>query len=502
MNISIRRCAIYTRKSTEEGLDQVFNSLDAQRDACLAYIASQKSEGWTPIKEHYDDGGFSGGNMDRPAIQKLMEDIKVAKVNIVVVYKIDRLTRSLMDFAKLVEIFDAHSVTFVSVTQSFNTTTSMGRLTLNVLLSFAQFEREVAGERIRDKIAASKKKGMWMGGSVPLGYEVKDRALVINEKEAISVRQIYKRYLELDSVADLQAELTGASIKSKTGNSLSANVLYWLLQNPVYLGQVRHKGQIYDGQHKAIIEREMWDAVQQKLLSQTKGSARGKKKEEGGHLLQGVLFDDMGVVYSPIYTKKNKKRYPYYISRNVINKKLLSGGPSARLPAQEIEDFVETKIRDILDNTERLSDLLGIDHGDSYETLQLIAQKYQTSNKEEILKSALQRVVLAQDNISIYLKSEILHPLRSSRGDCKITASFKTRKSKRGAVVIRSCTLDEDPFNLPPHELRDLVRGTIWRGEHFNGMTIREIAKREGHSEVFVGRLIRDSLEIATEQDA
>ncbi len=272
----IKNCAIYTRKSTDERLDMEFNSLDAQREACLNYIASQKSEGWVPVLDEYDDGGFSGGNMDRPALTRLMEDIKAGKIQTVVVYKIDRLTRSLTDFAKLVEVFDAHGVTFVSITQSFNTTTSMGRLTLNVLLSFAQFEREVAGERIRDKIAASKRKGMWTGGTVPLGYDVANSKLIINTEEAERVRHICQRYLELGNLNDLYNDLNCRGIKGKPRKLKSglqepgpfgSSTIHYLLTNPVYIGQVRHKGKIYDGQHEAILSLELWQKVQDHLTA-------------------------------------------------------------------------------------------------------------------------------------------------------------------------------------------------------------------------------------------
>ena len=253
------RCAIYTRKSSDEGLDQEFNSLDAQREACAAYIASQKHEGWACVPDRYDDGGISGATLDRPAMQKLLADIKARKIDVVVVYKVDRLTRALTDFAKIVEVFDALKVSFVSVTQQFNTTTSMGRLTLNVLLSFAQFEREVTAERIRDKIAASKKKGMWMGGNVPLGYDAKDRSLVINEVEAETVRTLFRLYLELGSVRALQAEAQRRGLRSKTGQPFSYGHLYFLLQNPIYIGLIRHKKATYPGLHPPIIDQATWD---------------------------------------------------------------------------------------------------------------------------------------------------------------------------------------------------------------------------------------------------
>src|SRR5215469_859884 len=270
-----RRCAVYTRKSSEEGLEQNFNSLHAQREACEAFIKSQASEGWKLVRAGYDDGGLSGGTMERPALKRLLADIGEGRIDVVVTYKVDRLTRSLADFAKMVELFDAHGVSFVAVTQQFNTTTSMGRLTLNVLLSFAQFEREVTGERIRDKIAASKRKGIWMGGTVPLGYDLRQRRLVINQAEAQLVRQIYQRYLELGSVRLLKLELDQRGVVSKLrlsrrgsssgGKSFSRGALYELLSNPIYLGEVRHKRERHRGQHEAILECQTWEQVQQRL---------------------------------------------------------------------------------------------------------------------------------------------------------------------------------------------------------------------------------------------
>ena len=289
----IRRCAVYTRKSSEEGLEQEFNSLHAQREACEAFIKSQAGEGWRSVRTHYDDGGLSGATMERPALQRLMADIDKGLVDAVVVYKVDRLTRSLADFAKMVEVFDARGVSFVAVTQQFNTTTSMGRLTLNVLLSFAQFEREVTGERIRDKIAASKRKGIWMGGLVPLGYEVRDRQLVINEAEAATVRHIFTRYCELGSVRLLKEELDRNGVRSKIrvskdgvesgGQAFSRGALYTLLRNPIYVGEIRHKGVCHPGQHAPIINRAMWDKVA-KLLRRAQHRLRSRETQVRSHV--------------------------------------------------------------------------------------------------------------------------------------------------------------------------------------------------------------------------
>ena len=299
----IRWCAVYTRKSSEEGLEQDFNSLDAQREAGTAYIKSQQHEGWRSLTTHYDDGGYSGGTLDRPALQRLLADIRAGKVQIVVVYKVDRLTRSLADFAKLIELFDAHGVSFVSVTQQFNTTTSMGRLMLNVLLSFAQFEREVTGERIRDKIAASKKKGMWMGGTPPLGYDVKDRKLVVNEAEAELVRHIFRRYVELGTVAKLTAALeaeghrtkryTSTSGRTFGGRAFSRGHLYRILSNRIYLGEIVHKDASYPGEHRAIVDPALWDRVQA-LLAANHHAARTDERVASPALLKGLIFDGAG----------------------------------------------------------------------------------------------------------------------------------------------------------------------------------------------------------------
>ncbi|MGO9848553.1 MAG: recombinase family protein, partial [Methylocella sp.] len=318
-----RRCAIYTRKSSDEGLEQAFNSLDAQREACAAFIQSQKHEGWTVLPALYDDGGFSGGTLERPALKRLLADIDAGQVDVIVVYKVDRLTRALSDFAKLVEIFDRRSVSFVSITQQFNTTTSMGRLTLNVLLSFAQFEREVIGERVRDKIAASKKKGMWMGGMPPLGYDVKDRKLVVNNDEARTVVDIYQRYLTLKSVHALKDELAGAEIRSKRrvrpdgteygSQKLSRGALYLMLLNRIYRGEVTHKGNSYPGEHPAIIEQPLWDKVQATLAKNRIERAIGVHAKHPS-LLAGLVFDENGARLTPTYAVKKGTRYRYYVS--------------------------------------------------------------------------------------------------------------------------------------------------------------------------------------------
>jgi site-specific DNA recombinase len=340
------RCAVYTRKSTEEGLEMEFNSLDAQREACEAYVASQRAEGWILVPDRYDDGGFSGGTLERPALKRLRADIEAGKVDVVVVYKIDRLSRSLMDFSRLVEVFDQHKVTFVSVTQSFNTTTSMGRLTLNVLLSFAQFEREVIGERIRDKFAASRKRGMWMGGWAPLGYEVKDRKLIVNEVDAKLVRSIFQRFLKTGSATTLARELIAKDVRNKYGKLIDKGILYKMLNNPVYVGVALHKGTSHPGEHVGIIDRKIWDKVQARFQENPRKRASATRAQTPS-LLKGIIFGPTGVAMSPTHTRKNGRLYRYYLTQTVL-KQGAGDCPVARVPAAEIEKIVIDQVRILL----------------------------------------------------------------------------------------------------------------------------------------------------------
>ncbi len=353
------RCAIYTRKSTEHGLELEFNSLDAQREACEAYIKSQASQGWQAVPKRYDDPAYSGGNLERPAVQRLLRDIEAGLIDVVVVYKIDRLTRSLADFAKLVEIFDAGAVSFVAVTQQFNTTTSMGRLTLNVLLSFAQFERELASERVRDKVAASRKKGKWTGGSVPLGYDSKDKRLVVNPAEAKMVRMIFSRYLALRSFQKLIDELNAAGIVTKRreiAGRISGAIpftygpLAYLLKNRTYLGQTGHSGSWFKGEHEPIIDQNTFEKVQDLLKSNNAG--RTGPRERTGALLTGLIHDDRGNRMSPSYSVKNGVRYPFYVSSALLRGRKTQAGSLPRISATEIETAVMLAVRSRLDDAE------------------------------------------------------------------------------------------------------------------------------------------------------
>jgi len=337
------RCAVYTRKSSEEGLEQEFNSLDAQREACEAYIASQRSEGWVPVRDHYDDGGISGGTLERPALQRLLADIEEGLIDVVVVYKIDRLSRSLMDFSKLVEVFDRNDVTFVSITQSFNTTTSMGRLTLNILLSFAQFEREVTAERIRDKFAASRAKGIFMGGVPPLGYDVQSRKLIVNEAAAANVRYIFQRFSEVGSGTTILRELAQRGITTRQGKPITKGFLYRLLNNRAYIGEAVHKGKSYPGEHDAIIDQDVWDAVRT-ILKESPRVRANRSRANTPALLKGLLWGSDGAAFSPTHTRKNGKLYRYYVSQTLLR----HGAGSCtvgRVSAAEIEGTVVEQLR-------------------------------------------------------------------------------------------------------------------------------------------------------------
>jgi DNA invertase Pin-like site-specific DNA recombinase len=341
-----RRCAVYTRKSSEEGLDMQFNSLDAQREACEAYVASQRAEGWMLVPDRYDDGGVSGGTLERPALKRLMLDIEHGLIDVVVVYKIDRLSRALTDFSKLVDVFETHEVTFVSVTQHFNTTTSMGRLTLNILLSFAQFEREVIGERIRDKFAASRKKGMWMGGTVPHGYRVEHRRLVVDEAEAAVVRMIFERFVSTRSATILARMLIAEGATNRRGKRFDKGLIYKLINNRVYIGEAVHKGASYPGEHQPIISRELWDAAHA-ILQESPRARAGTNRRQTTALLKGLIFDSAGRAMSPTHTRKSGRLYRYYVSQKVLKEGAIAG-LTVRLGAAEVEGAVIDQLRQLL----------------------------------------------------------------------------------------------------------------------------------------------------------
>jgi DNA invertase Pin-like site-specific DNA recombinase len=420
---AVIRCAIYTRKSSEEGLEQDFNSLDAQREACEAFILSQKHAGWLALPDMYDDGGISGATMERPALKRLLSDIKAGRIDTVMVYKIDRLTRSLGDFAKIVEVFDTGGVSFVSVTQQFNTTTSMGRLTLNMLLSFAQFEREVTGERIRDKIAASKRKGMWMGGLPPLGYDVDDKKLVVNEAEAETVRSIYRRYAELGSVRTLKEELDRDGIVSKRridkygrqigGKPLARGALYLMLQNRIYRGEIVHKQTSYPGQHAAIIDETLWSTVQKRLADNRVDRQTGARASEPS-LLAGLIYDDVGERMTPTHANKKGRRYRYYVSQSLIKRGRPKGSDAGRrVPAGDVEQLAADRITGFLRDEAAVFDAIEPFVQDVNERRSIVKQAAELAGrwrdleppeKRWILQSLVARIEVERERVKIQVR--------------------------------------------------------------------------------------------------
>lgn len=508
------RCAIYTRKSSEEGLEQNFNSLDAQREACEAYIKSQQHEGWSPIEKSYDDGGFSGGSMERPGLRSLLADIEGKKIDVIVVYKVDRLTRSLIDFAKMVEVFDQSGVSFVSVTQQFNTTTSMGRLTLNVLLSFAQFEREVTGERIRDKIAASKKKGMWMGGFVPLGYESKERTLVINEEEAETIKTLFNLYLKLGCVRKVKAEADKLGLTTKArpgaksrwvgGRPFSRGHIYRILSNPLYIGEIPHKETSYPGQHDGIIDKETWETVQAQLASNGQRRRSGTRAKEPS-LLVGLLFDDQGNRLTPSHALKDGKRYRYYISRPLITE---AGEPKitgTRIPAHDIETLIIGEIgKFLLDKAEliealQLSGLRPKELKATLERAKTMAEMLRsenTSNIAPIVTELVSRIEVGQDQVKLELSCKEIGSLLDAPGkpsheQIEFTVNFSLKRYGQETKLIIDGPTGGGGSNPNPALIKAIVRGHDWFDRLCSGQTQTEIAEADGIGASFITRIIR-----------
>jgi DNA invertase Pin-like site-specific DNA recombinase len=427
------RCAVYTRKSTEEGLEMEFNSLDAQREGCEAYVTSQKAEGWVLVPTRYDDGGFSGGTLERPGLKRLLGDIEAGLVDVVVVYKIDRLSRSLMDFSKLVSVFEDNAVTFVSITQSFNTTTSMGRLTLNILLSFAQFEREVIGERVRDKVAASRRKGIWMGGPVPFGYSCGDRRLLIEEAEAAIVRMIFERFLRLGSATMLVRELAAEGI-TRRGKPLDKGGLYKMLANPLYIGKAVHKGIAYDGEHKAIIDQALWDKVHTIMAVSPRSRANNTRMQTPA-LLKGLVFAPGGRAMTPSHTRKKGRLYRYYVTTSII-KEGPDACPVGRVPAAGVENAVIDQLRCLLRTPEMVARTWKAvrDEGESMPEKEVIAALAQLdplwdelfpAEQARIVQLLVERVDIAIDGIHIALRTE---------GLARLAGELKQAKGRRAAA--------------------------------------------------------------------
>jgi DNA invertase Pin-like site-specific DNA recombinase len=513
------RCAIYTRKSSEEGLEQEFNSLQAQREACEAFIHSQRHEGWVCLHQGYNDGGFSGATTDRPALRRLLADIAAGRVDTVVVYKIDRLTRSLTDFAKIVEILDQRSASFVSVTQQFNTTTSMGRLTLNVLLSFAQFEREVIGERIRDKIAASKRKGMWMGGVPPLGYRVADRKLLVIDSEAEIVRSIFHRYAELGAVRLLKQELDVRGIKSKSwtsasgrpigGKPFSRGALYLMLQNRTYLGEILHKGQSYPGEHTPIVDQPLWDAVHSQLADNTaERSSRTRTREPS--LLAGLLFDPDGNPMTPTHAIKKGTRYRYYVSRTLISKDQSKRSAGLRIPAAEIEQLVTSRVRQWLLDPASIYQATRFSNASAQRRflaraaeIGKIWPELPRASQRALVTALIERIDVGADQIDIHTHASRLGafldgavaPLPSVADDETRTLSVSMRLRRSGREI-RMMIDSNNPFAAAKPDAR-LIKLLI-AAHRFNAALLSSadvpfaaLAKQEGVSRSYFTRLVR-----------
>jgi DNA invertase Pin-like site-specific DNA recombinase len=515
-NPARKRCAIYTRKSSEEGLDQEFNSLQAQRDACEAYIRSQQHEGWVLARTRYDDGGFSGGKLGRPALQTLLADIRSGRVDIVVVYKVDRLTRSLADFARLVEIFDGEGVSFVSVTQQFNTTSSMGRLTLNVLLSFAQFERDVTGERIRDKIVASKKKGMWMGGNVPLGYDASERRLVINPAEAKTVRCIFDLYRELGSVRRVKEEADRLGLHTKRtikadgaergGKPFTRGHIYAVLSNPIYTGQIAHKDQLYPGQHPALIDAETWATVRHRLAVNTSDHRRKAKAAEPS-LLAGLLFDARGKRLTPTHAVKKGRRYRYYVSAALITEAGTEHAQGWRLAAQPIEDAVTRILIDWLIQPAKLLEPAGGVGIDSDQVRKMLGRaarlaatlRGSSADRAKIVRALVGQVIVDEKTIVVKVRRGIVFggnagALRDPSDDTiELPATIELkRRGIETKLVLPGLALQNRTSRCDPALIKALARGRAWFGELATGRarSLQELAKRDGISRRYIRRLV------------
>ena len=521
------RCAVYTRKSTEDGLEMAFNSLDAQREAGMAYIQSQRHEGWYPLDDQYDDGGYSGGNMERPALARLLQDVQNDKVDCIVVYKIDRLTRKLADFSKLIEILNDNEVTFVSVTQQFSTTSAMGKLTLNILLSFAEFERDLTGERIRDKIAASRKKGMWMGGNPSLGYDIQDRKLVINQSEAELVNHIFTRYQQMGSVTHLVNELNEAGYTTKLwisqsgnhfgGKSFNKKVLYKMLRNQIYIGKVVHKGQVYPGEHEAIISPKLFDQVQA-IMNGNRLVKSNLPRLQTPALLKGLLFNTDGRAMTPTHTKKsNGKRYHYYVSTKAVNSGY-DACPFGQIPAGDIEEIVTKQVHSLLHAPELVMETWRvaneqepITEAEILTALKRIDPIWETLfpiEQARIIQLTVAKVVVCLEGIDLHLRLNGIRCLANEVIDQAVTTidendhqHFITHipvKFRRRDWCKRIEVPDDMPEPKPDKSpenaiVRALVRAHRWQQWMDNGKvsSFTEIAKKEKVPRPYVVRTLK-----------
>jgi DNA invertase Pin-like site-specific DNA recombinase len=499
--MKVLRCAVYTRKSTEDGLEQEFNSLHAQREACEAYILSQRHEGWTLVPTAYDDGGFSGGNMERPGIRALMDEVDAGRVEVIVVYKVDRLTRSLADFAKIVERLDARQASFVSITQAFNTTTSMGRLTLNVLLSFAQFEREVTGERIRDKIAASKKKGLWMGGPVPLGYEVIDRKLVVVPEEADRVRTILRRYVEVGSAPALLQQLNAEGIRTKVqvrtsgphrgGIPFKRGSLFYLLKNPVYRGMLVHKDNLYPGEHQPIVDEQLWDAVQAKL-AQKAPPRRRKTNDPQKALLQGIV-DPQGRPMVPTYGAKGTRRYCYYETRKDLARP--HDAPASRIPRGQLEAHLIEHLTTLLIDEHAFRRFTKIEEAAQLLAAIVAARKlaadlHDRSRVDQALRGLVASVAIQSDHIDVALRPEALAIDEAApihlRMPLTARKPFRETKLRMDAVAAANSNQHLIKLLVDAAEAQRLVLGSP-------ELSLNALGQRERRCRTQLGRLLRIS---------
>lgn len=519
MSTKTLRCAIYTRKSSEEGLDQDFNSLEAQREACEAYVRSQSHEGWKTVPERLDDGGYSGGNTDRPALRRLMDLVNAGEIDIIVIYKIDRLTRSLTDFARMAETFDKHNVSFVSVTQQFNTTTSMGRLMLNVLLSFAQFEREITGERIRDKIAASKKKGMWMGGNPPMGYDVHDRQLVVNDTDAATIRRIFAAYLDVGNVPALLSHLHSEDIRTAKRYSAKGNHhgerpftrghLYKLLANPIYIGRVPHKDISHPGRHPRIIDTPLWNAVQAQLAANVQGPrTRRRRARQASSMLAGVMISHSGNSFIDSHANKGSRRYRYYVEAQSDSSK-----PVIRLPATDIENAVTTAVVEFLRDRRTLlsglEDLQRTELGSVAERGAGFADQLVSASVAERavrLRPLLHKVTYREDALKIELSGAGLHDAlgASTTMHDEVGVNYRAEDSenivlntpltarRRGRQLKLALSSELKESNVDRSLITAISRAHQWARSLTTGevTSITEIARREGVSPTYVGQLL------------
>ena len=520
------RCAIYTRKSSEEGLEQDFNSLDAQREACEAFILSQKHEGWTALPEMYDDGGISGATMERPALKRLLADIDTGRIDTVVVYKVDRLTRSLGDFAKIVEVFDRAAVSFVSVTQQFNTTTSMGRLTLNMLLSFAQFEREVTGERIRDKIAASKKRGLWMGGLPPLGYDVDDKKLVVYAPEAETVRTIYRRYAELGSVRTLKEGLDTDGIVSKIridkygrqtgGKLLARGALYLMLQNRIYRGEIVHKDKSYPGEHAAIVDEALWNKIQKRLADNRVDRQTGANASEPS-LLAGLIYEDIGERMTPTHANKKGRRYRYYVSQSLIKRGRPKGSDAGRrVPAGDVEQLVADRITGFLRDEAAVFNAIEPFVEDLNERRSVVKQAaglvgrwrdLEPLEKRRILQRLVQRIEVGRERVKIQVRPgripEVVDPdgepmrIDQAAGDVEPTLDLVVSARLKRVGMETKLLIDGaggGPRGTPDRSmLRLLVQAHRYREMMLEaqGRKMLDLAKEAGVGRPYFSRIVK-----------